>query len=804
MRLNKLQSQALNGLCSGDRLQLLDSIDSLRSQGIDHFVSLPQIIVCGDQSAGKSSVLEAISGVSFPIKSNLCTRFPTELILRRTPQVGVSISIVPHHSRSDKEKESLSAFNKEVDSIDGFALLIEDAKSALGVSTHGNAFSRDLLRVEVSGPDRPHLTIVDLPGLIHSETKHQAASDVELIKDVVKSYMNEPRSIILAVVSAKNDFANQVVLKLARLADPTGGRTMGIITKPDTLVPGSQSEAVYASLAKNEEVEFRLGWHVLKNMDSETGKGSLTERNALEVAFFNQSFWKSLPSANLGIIELRSRLSKVLLRHIASELPGLVQEIESKRVACCDKLTKLGQPRVTLSEQQLHLVEVSQSFQRLVKSAVDANCTDRFFDNAETKRGYQLRIRAVVQNMNTEFANDLYKNGHCHHILGFLSNTVSSPNGKTCVSRDDFIDHIETKIRKSRGRELPGLFDPMIVADLFREQASPWGGFVTSHVDRVWRACKTFVKHVLAHVADTGTATALTQKVLEPAMHTIMTCLQAKTAEVLRSHQTIHPISYNEEFTETVQRIRATHQRSQCASIVMSHFDVSNLEERSMKSSNLSTLVDDLVKSFTEPDMNRFAATEALDYMEAYYKVAMKRIVDDVAVEIIEVCLVSMLVDVLSPVKVFRMTPELISFIAGESQDKQNQRKDLMRHLGVLNMGAKTCENFVSTHCKDFGMLPEEAEQEDPDQYTDSDGETFEKEKPLADVVSPRVVNSEEFAEVPEIVCDLEELELLNSAAEPKQWLESQLEGSESVEWFSSSKKKKANKKKTKGDIFRD
>lgn len=377
-----IQSKALNGLCSEDRLQSMDWIDSLRSQGINHFVSLPQIIVCGDQSAGKSSVLEAISGVPFPVKSNLCTRFPTELVLRRAPQVDVSVSIVTHQSRPDKEKQDLAAYNRDLNSIDGFGSLIEDAKAALGVSSHGKAFSKDLLRVEISGPDRPHLTIVDLPGLIHSETKHQAASDVELIQEVVESYMSEPRSIILAVISAKNDFANQIVLKLARLADPTGGRTLGVITKPDTLCPGSQSEAIYTSLARNQEVKFRLGWHVLKNMDCDTGKGSLNERNALEAAFFNQGIWQHLRSANLGIIQLRSRLSKVLLGHITSELPGLVQEIETKRVRCCDELTKLGQPRVTMAEQQLYLVRVSQCFQRIVKEAVDANCTDSFFENA--------------------------------------------------------------------------------------------------------------------------------------------------------------------------------------------------------------------------------------------------------------------------------------------------------------------------------------------------------------------------------------------------------------------------------------
>lgn len=375
-------TDALNGLCSKDQLDLLDSVDCFRSQGISHYVSLPQIIVCGDQSSGKSSVLEAISGVSFLTKSNLCTRFPTKLILRKTSHIGVSVSIVPHHSRSESEQLSLGSFHEQLDGFDGLPILIENAKAAMGISTHGKAFSKDLLRIEVSGPDRPHLTIVDLPGLIHSETKQQSASDLELVQDVVQTSMKEPRSIILAVVSAKNDYANQIVLKLARIADPRGNRTLGVITKPDTLVPDSESEAMYVSLARNQDVEFRLGWHVLKNMDSETGEWSLIDRDVKEEAFFSQGIWEELSRSLLGVDKLRSRLSKVLLGQIAAELPSLIDEIEIKSNACRSRLDKLGEPRATLDEQRRYLLQISQSFQSLVKASVDGMYNDPFFNDA--------------------------------------------------------------------------------------------------------------------------------------------------------------------------------------------------------------------------------------------------------------------------------------------------------------------------------------------------------------------------------------------------------------------------------------
>ena len=81
----------------------------------------------------------------------------------------------------------------------------------------------------------------------------------------------------------------------------------------------------------------------------------------------------------LGIDKLRSRLSKVLLGQIAAELPSLINEIEVKSNACRSQLDKLGDPRVSLAEQQLYLLRLSRSFQSLTKAAVDGTYNDPFF-----------------------------------------------------------------------------------------------------------------------------------------------------------------------------------------------------------------------------------------------------------------------------------------------------------------------------------------------------------------------------------------------------------------------------------------
>ncbi|RDL37477.1 uncharacterized protein BP5553_04910 [Venustampulla echinocandica] len=250
------------------QLSLPDEIDKLRRSGISDHVSLPQIAVCGDQSSGKSSCLEAISGIPFPRKDTLCTRFATELVLRKSPTESVVVvkdsrvdrtAVTQSQQRSKKESQELANFQYTLESFDELPALIESAKVVLGLDKPGSGVSSDILRIEISGPTRPHLTVVDLPGLIHAKNDNEDDEDVdEVVSELVHSYMRRPRTIILAVVSALNDCALQAVLKRVKAVDPHGRRTMGLITKPDTLFKDSESEKDVVKLALNEVTNFRL------------------------------------------------------------------------------------------------------------------------------------------------------------------------------------------------------------------------------------------------------------------------------------------------------------------------------------------------------------------------------------------------------------------------------------------------------------------------------------------------------------------------------------------------------------------
>ncbi|KAK4197977.1 putative vacuolar sorting protein VPS1 [Triangularia verruculosa] len=705
------ESDVLSKLCSQDQLELLDAIDQLRLQGLNNYVSLPQIIVCGDQSSGKSSGLQAISRIWLPVNGNLCTRFPIELVLRRDPHVSVKVSIVPSESRTESEQASLRGFQEQLSDFSGLPKLIEEAKLAMGITTHGKAFAKDILRVEITGPDRPHLTIVDLPGLIHSATSQQTDSDVELIQEVVQGYMKEPRSIILAVVSAKNDFANQVVLKLARKVDPTGSRTLGVITKPDDLIPGSDREALYLSLAKNEQVKFHLGWHVLKNMDSEKGTWSLDDRDAAETEFFSKGSWREMPSSHVGISMLRTRLSKLLLGQIATELPSLMTEIDQKCKNCQVQLEHLGESRASPDEQRRYLLHLSQAFQSLVTASTSGSYNDQFFEDAMTDMGYKQRIRAVVQNLNEGFASEMGRTGHFRVITDFKSGTTSSDLSEPQqVTRDEFLNHIEEVIRRTRGRELPGTFNPLIVAALFHEQSQRWEDIARRHIDKMWRAAGRFIELVIDSIADRTTSRGLKEEISGPAMQRIRKEMADKTTELIAPHQKGHPITYNHYFTETLQNVRRERNSKKTAMVIREFFNIdatrnlSNVAFQVWNSGepvrwNLQSLIDSLVAT-NEPNMSRFAAEEALDCLNAYYKVALKRFIDDVAVEVIETKLLSLLHDILSPITVYEMSQELVARIAGEPEESRAEREQFTKQIAVLRNGLQTCKRFAGVRIR--------------------------------------------------------------------------------------------------------
>ena len=602
-----MDPRPLQFLNSSEQTELLNVVDELRAEGLSDFTALPQLIVCGDQSSGKSSVLQAISGLVFPSKDNLCTRFATEVILRRVATKGLSVSIMPGQDRSAVDRERLLDFRYAIQNAEDFAALFDKAKEVMGLTDHSSAFSKDILRVEISGPSQPQLTLVDLPGLIHSESRSLTTQDVELVTELVKSYMKNPRSIILAVITAKNDFSNQIILKRARELDPEGSRTLGIITKPDTLIQGSVSETSFLSLARNEEFEFKHGWHVVKNQDSAKGEFDPANRDSEEDEWFAGSNFKTLPS---GVSRLRDKLSKMLFNQIREQLPGLMADIEKEKVDCRAELEKLGQSRLTLEEQREYLLEISEGFEKLCTEALNGPYNDPFFGDGAAAEGYEKRLRAVVRNMQIEFADTIRTDGEQWKI-------VDSPSkDKRCRTRAQAIEKILSLVKRSRCKELPGLPNPMLVAEVFREYSKPWEELARQHIKKVWDATRVLLERVIEHLTEPDLGDLLFRFRLDPLMDEFLQNAQTKLAE-LNAVRGNAPITTNHYFRDTVTKMRRDRNVANMTP---------KLEQLFVQNSTglgPRKIPDIILMAYpnVEPDMDRVAAEDVFDYMSAFYKV---------------------------------------------------------------------------------------------------------------------------------------------------------------------------------------
>lgn len=185
-------------------------------------------------------------------------------------------------------------------------------------------FSEDILKIEINGPDQPALTVIDVPGIFRNPTPGLTTeSDMALVTSMVKSYIKDPRTIILAVIPCNVDIATQDILKLAKDADPSGSRTMGVLTKPD-LAPERAVQQNILDLIQGKRQDLKLGYCVVKNRGADDEGSTLQKRNDEEAAFFRQVPWSTITSSNrVGIEALKVRLRDLLMNISKKEFPTL-------------------------------------------------------------------------------------------------------------------------------------------------------------------------------------------------------------------------------------------------------------------------------------------------------------------------------------------------------------------------------------------------------------------------------------------------------------------------------------------------
>ena len=519
-------------------------IDTLRSLGLDKFIELPQIVAMGDTSSGKSSLLSALSGITFPSSEKLTTRCPTQLILNNHPKFSGTVRLQRYNQEAKKNSQE-----QKIDSIDDITKAIERFTAQL--VDEGQSISDDAIVIKVQGPAFPNLTLTDLPGLIRTVSDGEDPAMIPRVRALIKRYLVQKRTIILAVNPANVDIHNSEILNAAQEADPAGERTICVLTKPDLVDEGAEESVM--KLLQNQVVNLKLGFHAVKCRGQKAlNKGvSIAEGLVHESSFFEtHPIWKDIDKNLLGIPTLTEKLMSLLQNHIANALPDVIEEIDQLLKKAKTESLKLGAALETDGARRAFFNNAIERYLEILRLALEGDYDGEFFLPQAAPDGEEEtidnRLRASLRSALDQFANvmaetkieetytypkDAPNVGDYVQVYDgeeWSPSRVTEVNGDTIQTRhsepDEYLERwtqqdlsesewtwrhkpvldlskLKEEIRKNRGNELKIFPSFKIFRSIVRKYVARWDSYVQDLVDRYMKLTTAVSDRAMSHIA---------------------------------------------------------------------------------------------------------------------------------------------------------------------------------------------------------------------------------------------------------------------------------------------------------------
>ncbi|KAJ5595099.1 uncharacterized protein N7459_001307 [Penicillium hispanicum] len=368
-----------------DMKDLVKKIQNLSHLGIeDSNITLPKICVVGDQSTGKSSLIEGISGIKVPRSAGTCTRCPMEINICESEEgqgwkcviyLSIRYCYEPHPgkrpknvsrrpdalgpwkpmgSQEDEVFVTLTDKDKVQDAIRWAQLAILNPRTPsqdyvpgnnLGMSMEAEEkFSPNVVRLDISAPSFPALSFYDLPGVISQAEHDEEAYLVQLVENLVRKYVSQENCIILLTLTMTDDATNSSAARIIRDVKTAKERTLGVLTKPDKL-SGDDSHTQWVEMLDGTKFQLGHGYFVVRN-NSNPDIDHLQAREE-EDLYFERPPWSSQMARHqdrFGVRKLQSALSDVLMAQIQKCLPSVIEQINEKAERIDTELNKLPDP----------------------------------------------------------------------------------------------------------------------------------------------------------------------------------------------------------------------------------------------------------------------------------------------------------------------------------------------------------------------------------------------------------------------------------------------------------------------------
>jgi interferon-induced GTP-binding protein Mx1 len=376
---------------------LMDKIDQVRSilSSNDDGITFPSVVVVGDQSSGKSTLLEALSMVELPKGSGIVTRCPLVLRLRKSMQRQV------YHLQADNQKVPL-----DESKVDILKYIEQETKKLAG--DHKNVV-HDLIELLVEDPNVRDLTVVDLPGIARNPIADQPKDIYKQTTGLIRKFISQAGSVILCVFPANMDVATVESFTLAGEVDVFGVRTIGVITKSD-LAPNSDVLVQQLLMEKADVLKLTLGFVAVRNRSTDE-KLTLEEARRREREFFQQHPASSTVGWYcLGINALINRLADLYSDRVKETFPKMRQDIQKKLKDVREQLSKFPPDLETPSARLAKYYELADFYvENILKVRFSSSSDGQHASVVNILHEKFLQVEKIISNLTRDLFSSKYR-----------------------------------------------------------------------------------------------------------------------------------------------------------------------------------------------------------------------------------------------------------------------------------------------------------------------------------------------------------------------------------------------------------
>ncbi|KAF9873972.1 putative vacuolar sorting protein VPS1 [Colletotrichum karsti] len=550
---------------------LFDAIDQLQSCGL---------VIVGGQSTGKSSLLQSLTDIPFPVGAGLCTRFATRIVSRRTapgsdPIVKITIT----------DPDVKDAFGYPVDNawkqypgyvsdrleIEQFRDIMEEITTKYmgirpGTGVQSKNFATQVLRVELSGPNRSHFSILDVPGVFEFPDTVKP-KEMTGIKKMVEEYMRQPANIVICVADAITDLSNQGIFNMA-INIVEKKRLVGVFTKCDLLQDPVKVVEIASGGGSHSRKSMHDGWFVVRNRTE--NEGDNFDLKDAEDRLFSQPRWAQVRSDRKGSSMLKQYLGNLLCARIRDNFPAIQSSIQRLLQDAQSSRKSLGDPRSNHNLRQQYLREILDRYRSIAFKTI--NSPGKLPDSMEA-----LRVWSRVKESNETFTEEMRAHGHVYQFedQGVDSMTkltealayhyphqtskkqaaetreyeaVMTPpstppkerRGRKPLSQDNnpapFVSVIQKQLQVWQTTELLGLIHPEVIKVLYKQQSEKWQGMAEAHINKIASDIEIASNSILQNVCSPSTGSTILFQELSTILSQLQTQAKQKALSELEDY----------------------------------------------------------------------------------------------------------------------------------------------------------------------------------------------------------------------------------------------------------------------------